>query len=134
MRHIQSTVLYRWFNDVWNQDDENAIDRLLAADARAYGILREDQPRGPEGFKGFFREFRSQFHGIHVEVEDVISQDGVESARMTVTATHTETGKQVIFPGISMAYIQDGKIAQAWNSYDFLSMYQQLGQTLTPVP
>lgn len=127
---MQSTILYRWFHEVWNQDDENAIDRLLTTDALAHGILTSDQPKGPEGFKQFFQSFRSQFQNINIEVEDVISQDNTEAARMTVEATHTETGKRVSFSGISMVNIQDGKIAEAWNSYDFLSMYQQLGQTL----
>lgn len=129
---MQSTVLYRWFNEVWNQDDEKAIDHLMTPDALAHGILTEDQPKGPEGFKLFFRDFRSQFQDVTIDVQEVVSQDGLESARMTVEATHTETGKKVSFSGISMARIQDGKIAEAWNSYDFLSLYQQLGQTLVP--
>ncbi|GAB3274455.1 hypothetical protein GCM10027347_47350 [Larkinella harenae] len=133
MRQIQSTVLYRWFNDVWNQDDEKAIETFLTADALANGILTADQPRGPEGFKIFFRDFRSQFHDIKIDVEDVICQDDVESARMMVTATHTESGKKVAFSGINMARIQEGKIAEAWNNYDFLGLYQQLGQPLGPV-
>ncbi|GAB3337056.1 hypothetical protein GCM10027299_47740 [Larkinella ripae] len=133
MRQPQATVLYRWFNEVWNQDNEKAIETYLAPDALAHGILTEEQPKGPEGFRMFFRSFRSQFGDITIDVEDVISQDGIESARMTVTATHTETGKKVTFSGISMARIEDGKIAEAWNTYDFLGMHQQLGQTLGPV-
>jgi predicted ester cyclase len=133
MRQINATVLYRWFNDVWNSDDENAIDGLLTTDALAHGILTDDQPKGPEGFKLFFRGFRSQFHDVKIEVDDVIWQGDVESARTTVMATHTETGKKVEFSGICMARIQDGKIAEGWNNYDFLSMYQQLGRTLVPV-
>jgi len=29
--------------------------------------------------------------------------------------------------------IQDGKIAEAWNQYDFLRMYQQAGYALTMI-
>jgi len=133
MRNAQSTFLYKWFDEVWNKSDENAIDRLMANDTRAHGILTEDQPSGAEGFKIFFKDFKNRFHDIRIDVDDVISQDDIESARTTVSAIHTKTGKNVTFSGICMARIVDGKIAEAWNNYDFLNLHEQLGQTLTPV-
>ena len=133
MRNVQSTLLHRWFDEVWNKDDENAIDKLLTVDAEAHGILTEGQPKGAEGFKLFFKDFRSQFHDVKIDVEDVISQDDFESARTTVTAIHTETKKPVTFSGICMVRVEDGKIAEAWNQYDFLNLYQQLGQKLAPM-
>ena len=30
MRNVQSTLLHRWFEEVWNKDDENAIDKLIS--------------------------------------------------------------------------------------------------------
>ena len=89
-------------------------------------------PKGPEGFKTFYNGFKSQFHNVKVDVEDVVRQDDVESARMMVSAVHTDSGKAVTFPGICMARIDNGRIAEAWNNFDFLSMYQQLGQKLVP--
>ncbi|UFH53646.1 ester cyclase [Spirosoma sp. KNUC1025] len=133
MRNMTSTVLYRWFHEVWNKDNEDAIETFMTPDAFPHGILTDDQPRGAEGFKQFFRGFRSQFSNVNIDVEDVICQDDVEVARTTVYATHTETGKKVSFPGLCMARIENGKIAEAWNSYDFLNLYQQIGMQLTPV-
>jgi predicted ester cyclase len=131
MRNVRSTLLHKWFDEVWNQGDENAIDRLMTNDSPAKGILSDDQPKGPEGFKIFFRDFRNQFHNIKVKVEDAISQDDIESARTTVTAIHTPSGKNVTFSGMCMVRVADGKIAEAWNNYDFLTLYQQLGQKLS---
>ena len=132
MRNIQETLLQRWFDEVWNNGNENAIDQLMAHDSTARGILADDHPKGAEGFKLFFNDFRNQFHDIKVGVEDVISQDGMEAARTTVTAIHTETAKKVTFSGMCMVRIADGKIAEAWNNYDFLNLYEQLGQKLCP--
>ena len=73
-----------------------------------------------------------QCANIKVDVEDVISEDDIESARTTVSAIHTESGKQVTFSGMCMVKTAQGKIAEAWNNYDFLNLYQQLGQKLTP--
>ena len=131
MRNPQSTLLYKWFDEVWNNGDESAIDKLMAHDAKANGILTEEQPKGAEGFKLFFNDFRSQFHNIKIDIEDVVSQDDIETARTTVSAVHTASGKEVKFSGMCMAKIEGGKIAEAWNNYDFLNMYQQLGQQLT---
>ncbi|MBD2700259.1 ester cyclase [Spirosoma sp. BT702] len=132
MRNTTATVLHQWFNKVWNDDDEAAIDKLMTSDSFAHGILTEDQPKGAEGFKLFFRDFRQQFSQVRVDVDDVICQDDMESARTTVNAIHTETGKPVSFSGLCMVRTKDGKIAEAWNNYDFLDLYQQLGQKLTP--
>ncbi|RYZ54317.1 MAG: hypothetical protein EOP49_05480, partial [Sphingobacteriales bacterium] len=76
-------------------------------------------------------DFRSQYQNVQFSVDDVISQDDVESARTTVSAIHTATGKPVSFTGICMVRVANGKIAEAWNNYDFLSLYQQIGQKLT---
>ena len=90
------------------------------------------KPRRDDGFKVFYRGFREQFEDIHIDVHDVVSQDDMECGLTEVTAKHRDTGKKVNFSGICMVRVKDGKIAEAWNHYDFLNLYQQLGQTLAP--
>jgi len=131
MRDTKSTLMYRWFEEVWNQNIEASIDNLMTDDSSAHGIIAPDQPKGAAGFKIFYHGFKDQFENIHVEVKDVISQDDMESAITEVTATHRDTGKPVKFSGQCLIRVEDGKIAEAWNHYDFLDMYQQLGQVLT---
>jgi predicted ester cyclase len=132
MRKAKSTVLHKWFTKVWNESKEKSIDKLMAADGLAHGLMAEGQPNGAAGFKIFYQNFREQFHDIKINIEDVISQDDMECARTTVTAVETASGKKVTFSGICIAKIKNGKIAEAWNHYDFLGMYQQLGQVLGP--
>ncbi|MBC7903883.1 MAG: ester cyclase [Gemmatimonadaceae bacterium] len=95
MRDAKSTLSYRWFNDVWNKDDEKAIDRFMSNQSKAHGLGAEGQPIADEGFKDFFREFRTQFHDINIVVNDVIAQDDMESALTSVSAVHTASGKNV---------------------------------------
>jgi predicted ester cyclase len=130
MHNAQSTLLYRWFNEVWNSKNENAIDDLMTEDATAHG-LGDAGIQGAPAFKAFFRDFNRQFRDVTVEVDDVITEDGIESARTTVHAIHNEANIPVHFTGICMVKVTDGKIAEAWNNYDFLNMYQQLGQKVT---
>ena len=65
-----------------------------------------------------------------LDFQDALSQDNMECALTHVTATHTATGKEVSFSGLCMCRFEDGKITEAWNHYDFLSMHQQLGRVL----
>ena len=56
------------------------------------------------------------------------------AAYCRVTATHrgeglgiAASGRNVTITGIVMARVANGQIAEGWNSFDFLSLYQQLG-------
>jgi predicted ester cyclase len=133
MRDTKSTLLNRWFEEVWNQNLEDSIDKLMTTESNAHGILSADQPKGASGFKIFYRGFKEQFDNIRISIKDVVSQDDMECALTDVTARHRETGKNVKFSGLCMVRVEGGKIAEAWNHYDFLDMHQQLGQVLTPL-
>ncbi|MCE7063900.1 ester cyclase [Dyadobacter sp. CY326] len=126
----ESTLLYRWFDQVWNKNDENAIGLLMTDHADFQGIETKSGTKGAPAFKLFFQDFTTQFHNIHIEVEEVISEGEMEAARTVITAKHAATGKDVVIPGLCMVKVESGQIAQAWNSYDFLSMHQQLGGKL----
>lgn len=132
MRDTKSTLLNRWFEEVWNQNQEDSIGKLMTEESTAHGIVAPEHPRGPSGFRIFYRDFNKQFENIHIDIKDVVSQDDMECGLTEVTAKHRETGKNVKFSGLCMVRIEDGKIAEAWNHYDFLNLYQQLGQVVTP--
>jgi predicted ester cyclase len=132
MRNHKLTVIYNWFDQVWNQIRKEAIDELATPDVIANGLGPEGRLQGIEAFKNFYDEFRSQFKNVNVVVEDVVSQDDMETGLCKVTATDTASGTDVEFSGLCMVRIVDGKIAEAWNQFDFLKMYQQLGFSLLP--
>lgn len=129
-------VLHRWFEEVWNQGREEAIDELFAEDGIAHGLADENgqELRGPTGFKPFFRRFRDAFPDIQIVIEDCIAEGDKATARCTVRARHmgaglgvAATNNAIEFTGICIVRVQDGKIAEAWNNFDFLSLNQQIG-------
>jgi steroid delta-isomerase-like uncharacterized protein len=128
-----------WFESVWNKQDESAIDRLLHPEALAHGPGA--QPiRGPEQFKIFSRLFKTAFGNMRIQVERTVAQGDIVVALCHVTGTHVgdslggpATGKDVDFRGTTTFRVSDGKIVEGWNTFDFLTMYQQLGWIANPV-
>lgn len=125
MPNKHQSFTYRWMEDVWNNGNEKAIDAMLDENAVVQGIEGINEP-GPKGFKVFYKNFREQFPKIHVEVEDVFTEGDHETSRCIVDAT-TASGQDVHFTGMTCVKINNGKITEAWNNFDFLTMYQQLG-------
>jgi steroid delta-isomerase-like uncharacterized protein len=133
----------RWFEEVWNRGREDAVDEMFAEEGVANGLVDESGQalRGPGGFKPFFRRFREAFPEIEVTVEDTVSEGDKVAARCTVRGSHRgdslgfrATNKPVEFTGICIVRVSDGKIVEAWNNFDFMSMFQQLGALRTDAP
>lgn len=129
MPNKNSSLTYRWMQEVWNEGREDAIDEMLDANAVVHGIEGITEA-GPNGFKIFHRNFRQQFPTVHVEVDDVVSEGGYETSRCTVDGT-TANGQKVHFTGMTCVKVENGKIMEAWNNFDFMTMYQQLGFKMT---
>ncbi|MGI6456293.1 MAG: ester cyclase [bacterium] len=141
MQNQETTLLHRWFDEVWNQGREEAIDEMFAEDCIAHGLTDEhgNEIRGPQAFRSFYRRMRNAFPDVHITVEDVIKEGDQIAARCLVQGTHTGDGmgiaptqKQVLFRGICYARVQDGQIQEGWNHFDFLELYQQLGVIQIP--
>ena len=129
------TILERWFEEVWNNGRESAIDEMLDPNVVGHGLKDADgsEVHSIPGFKVFYRQFRSAFPDIHVQIEDTVSEGDKTVARCVVTATHSghgigraPTSKPVRFTGMCMVRLKNGKIAESWNNFDFLAMQQQL--------
>jgi steroid delta-isomerase-like uncharacterized protein len=131
-----ASLIRRWFEEVWNKGREEAIDELFDEKGVAHGLADEkgEPLRGAAGFKPFFRRFREAFPEIEVTVEDTVSEGDRVAARCTVRGAHrgdslglAATNRPVEFTGISIVRISGGKIVEAWNNFDFMAMFQQLG-------
>ncbi|HEX9200105.1 MAG TPA: ester cyclase [Acidobacteriaceae bacterium] len=129
------TIMNRWFEEVWNQGRESAIDEMSYHDVHGHGLHAPDgnEVHGMDSFKAYYRQMRAALSDIHVTVEDVVTEGDLIVARCTVTAKHTgdglgkpPKGNPIQFTGMTMARIKEGKIAEAWNNFDFMTMYQQM--------
>jgi predicted ester cyclase len=131
-------IAREWFKEVWDEGREEAIDRLLAPYAVAYG-LPGGPIQGPTAFKPLFRTFREALGDLSIEVVRTVVQGDTVAAHCHVTGKHSgaalggnPTNQPVDFWGMCMLKVEDGKIVEGWNCFDMLSMYQQIGWVGTP--
>lgn len=128
-------LIRRWFEEVWNQGREATIDELCAKDGIGKGQTVDGSSiHGPENFKIFWKALRSSFSSIHVDTHHIIEQNDLAMMHWTITMTHTgdfmgmpATGKKIIATGMSLQQYENGKIIEAWDNWDQLGAFAQLG-------
>ncbi|RYG66534.1 ester cyclase [bacterium] len=133
-------VVRRWFEEVWNQGNLDAIDELFAADGIARGLGEAGRDViGPDAFKPFVQRLRSAFPDLHITVDETIEQGDRVAARFSAVMTHTgdalgfpATGRQVQVQGITFSQITNGQIVDGWNNWDIYGMMLQLGANPAP--
>jgi len=131
-----AAFIHRWFEEVWNNKSEAAVDEMLAEDGVGHGLAGPDgeQIVGPEGFKKLQRAFLTAYPDLKIVVEDTVVEGDKIAARCRVTGLHqghgigvAPTNQPVDFTGMLIVRVKDGKIAEAWNEFNFMEMYSQVG-------
>ena len=135
-------IIRQWYDEVWNNKNEAYIDKILAKTCIAHGLTDEDGKEiiGPDKFKILFRKFIASFPDIHFKVLDTVNEGNKIAALAVARFTHSgssfeafpgkaiePTGKVIELSGMTFTVIEDGQIQEAWNSFDFLTFYTQLG-------
>jgi steroid delta-isomerase-like uncharacterized protein len=141
MSEQNRALIRRWFEEVWNKGNVEAIDEMFAANGVSHDFVDEKgKPiRGIEDFKEIHKRYSSALSEIDVRVEDAIAEGDKVAVRCSVRARHSgeglgvaATGKPVEYTGMSIVRIRDGKIVDAWNNWDFMSLFQQVGALVKP--
>ncbi len=135
MSEQNEAVVRRWFEEVWNQGRESAIEELFPADAVAHGLGDSEQDvYGPDEFKPLVANIRGALPDTHISIDDIFSEADRVAVRITLRGTHTghglgvpPTGRKVSIQGIIIVRLVDGRFVEGWNSYDQLGLLRQIG-------
>ncbi len=95
----------------------------------------EGEVRGIEEARQLADMYKTAFPDTSATVEDVIAEGDKAVTRVKLRGTHQgeveeygpATGRQVEVEGLTLHRIEGDKIVEEWNSYDNLSILQQLG-------
>ena len=134
MSEANKLLLKRWFEEVWNQKSEAAIDEMFSKSGKSQGFPEPDSVLvGPESFKAVHRTFCGAFPNIHVNVEDVVAEGDHVAVRWRATATHRgdhfgfpATGKNVSMNGSTFAIVKGNQVVEGWNQMDMQALMQTL--------
>jgi len=84
--------------------------------------------------KGIYQELDSTWGDWHNNIDEMIADGNRVMVRWTFSGTHQgeffglqATGKKISYSGINIFCIENGRIAEVWDIYDRLWMWQQLG-------
>jgi steroid delta-isomerase-like uncharacterized protein len=134
MAQENSALIPRWFEEVWNKGNMDAIDEMASPDAVGHGQAQHDTDIGLKEFRTFAISLRRAFPDFNVTIDHVIEQGDKVVARWTTTMTHkgeflgvAPTGKKVTITGTSIQRIAGGKIVEGWDNWDQLGLLVQIG-------
>ena len=104
----QATVR-RLLEDVWNQQNLDAVSELFAADVvyhhAAYGDIV-----GTNGYREYCENVMTHLPDIHLEVRTFFAEGDYVAAHWAFDAP----GKGVRMEGIDLCRMSDGQIAEMW--------------------
>jgi hypothetical protein len=123
-------VMETWFRRVWTEQDRSAIDELFIPEGEARG-LGANVLIGPEGFKQFHSALSTLVSDFVITIDKSIESGEWISAVCTLRGKDRRSGAPVVMTGSVMIRIADGKLTEAYNHWDFLGLFSQLG--LLPV-
>ncbi len=139
MSTAQTTAIARrFYEEALNGKNLDIIDEIFATNYQAHppGL---PEPLTREAFKQFNRMFLTGFPDLHITVEDEIAEGDKIVLRLTVRGTQQgefmgipPTGKHVVWTGMSITRVANGKIVEQWGEQDLLGLLQQLGVIPTP--
>jgi predicted ester cyclase len=138
MSTANKVLIHRWHEEVWNRKRREAIYEMLHPDVTIFGLTVAAAPplQGPDEFAAWWERLIRAFPDIHVSVESTMAEDDRVTARCSVRGRHTgpgpilsipPTAKPIAFNGICLAHVKNTQICEAWVSFDFLTLYQQIG-------
>jgi predicted SnoaL-like aldol condensation-catalyzing enzyme len=131
-----NTVLARRFHDeIFEQGNLAAADEILTPDFVWHAPPDQEFVVGPEAVKEVATEVRAFFGDDFVSSDDDVIAEGDRVAiRWTLTGTvQTESGPvPVVYTGIDIFRIENGRLAELWQNTDDLGLEAQLAAAGTP--
>jgi predicted ester cyclase len=131
---VIETLVTRFYDELWNRWDDDAVDEVLAEGFEFRGSLGQSV-RGRDGWRGYRDLVRAGSADFHNEVVDLVASGDRAAVRLLYTGTHTgpllgreTTGRVFSYAGAAFFTASGGVLASAWVLGDLASLTEQLGE------
>jgi predicted ester cyclase len=129
----RDNIACKWFERVWNGNDEAAIAELAAPDMKAHGA--DGVTRTPETFPEFQRAILAALPDMRIEIPLCVEGRDMVAVHWVAKGTHTGSapgipagkGTPITVSGLTLVRLAGGKIVEGWDDYDFAGLMRQLG-------
>jgi len=119
-------ILREWYRRVWIEGDLSAIDTYVAPSGGAEGIMADGQVSA-EDFRAFVPAMRAHVREPSFEIARSIECGEWVWAHLVVRATTARGLDPITVTGQVACRIVDGRIAEAYNAFDFIPFFEQAG-------
>ncbi|MEX0304680.1 MAG: ester cyclase [Leisingera sp.] len=120
-------ILQSWYALAWSQGDLSAIDDYFLPGVSASGVV-PSLKLSRNDFEAFVTSLRSRLRGIRITVTHAVEQGDWLAARIAFESACAATGNPVSTSGHVMIRFEDGKMAETHNQFDYITLFEQLGQ------
>lgn len=128
-------LIQRYFNEVWNEGNVDALDELLTPDYVNHSPGIPNPRPGPADLKPIVLAMRGAIADLHYQILDLVTAEDKVMAYVRMTGTHTgelfgipASGRPIDVRQMQIEWICDGRIWQHWRLTDELSLLRQIGQ------
>lgn len=126
MAEDRTGLIREFFDTVWSRGRAQEAERFFAGDAEACGFL-PDLALTPGDFETFAAMVQMQVADIDAEIAHVVESGDWIAAMVVFTGKVVRTGQPLRVAGQVMMEIRDGRIHSAFNNFDMISLFVQIG-------
>jgi steroid delta-isomerase-like uncharacterized protein len=128
-------IAQRWFDEVMNQGNEDALDEIISPDFVDHDPLPGTGP-DREGVHDFVKQVRSAFPDLETTLDDALVEGDRIAVRSTVRGTHQgqfmgvpASGKRVEVSNYDFVRFENDQAVEHWGTIDAAALMEQIGAT-----
>lgn len=129
-------LAHRFHDDIVVQGNLEAADEILTDDFVFHSPPQATVLIGPEAVKQLAADFRAFIPDVAIAHDDVVAEGDRVVIRWTVRGTaQTESGGvPIVYTGIDIFRIEDGRLAELWQNTDDWGLEQQFAAAAAGSP
>ncbi|GAA6207530.1 hypothetical protein NBRC116601_08230 [Cognatishimia sp. WU-CL00825] len=120
-------LLTEWFEEVWNKQNLDAIDRFFEPDTEANGIL-PDMAMGSGDYRDFVPLMLELVEDIDIQIKLMTENGPWLQALYHVKARASHNGAPIDVMGQVCVRFEGSLMVETYNCFDFFGLFEQLGQ------
>lgn len=130
--HITRMLIDRFYDELWNQWNDGAVDEVLTEDFDFRGSLGQHTV-GRDGWRRYRDGIRVAAPDFHNEIVTLVVDDTHAAARLSYSGTHRgpllgvpATGRSFSYAGAAFFTVSGQRLAAAWILGDLQTLRAQL--------